>query len=568
MRARTCPAVGGGLVLACACAGAAEERPGVAPAGSVHHMWECGRPDPSKPGAGFPVVSNARHIRIYTATRETGAYSHHSRLHWHAGRFYAMWSNHRFGEDGPGQRVLWSSSVDGETWEQWREVFPPPVPMVPSEQPGLVLTAGGWRVVGGRLFALAACQVVLGFEDLDRTSLSPKRDRKHIARKRQRCSRLAREVHGDGTLGPVFAVGDRLPDADQFAFRFLPHTDPSVSECVSGIHGQDVRRRLPEGRGTNRLCEPTVYRAADGTFVLLMRDDRYSHRMYVSFSEDGVAWPEAVPTDIPDSPSLSQTLALADGTVLLVGNQMAPEFDNPGRPNHYGRDPLMVSVSPDGRLFTRAYALRCGQQQWRVPRSEVRGRGGGGQYPSALVHDGMLHVLYSMGKEDIWVSRVPLSDLGITGATAAGVSRNLLRNPGFEERLTQGGEQRSVPAAWELHVYTPPDIGIVLDRTTAHTGENSVKIVAPVPRPKLGAAVVQSVRGIRAGACYTLSGWVLLKDLRAGSRPGAACLQLNFCDKGKQRLKLHDGGTRETGEWHRVSVTGTAPAETEWVGST
>ena len=29
------------------------------------------------------------------------------------------------------------------------------------------------------------------------------------------------------------------------------------------------------------------------------------------------------------------------------------------------------------------------------------GRGGGGQYPSAVVHDGTLYALYSMGKEDI-----------------------------------------------------------------------------------------------------------------------------------------------------------------------
>ena len=43
----------------------------------------------------------------------------------------------------------------------------------------------------------------------------------------------------------------------------------------------------------------------------------------------------------------------------------------------------------------------------------MKGRGGGGQYPSALAHDGVLYVLYSMGKEDVWLSRVALADLGL-----------------------------------------------------------------------------------------------------------------------------------------------------------
>jgi hypothetical protein len=71
----------------------------------------------------------------------------------------------------------------------------------------------------------------------------------------------------------------------------------------------------------------------------------------------------------------------------------------------------MVSVSVDGYLLTRAYALRTGEQKFRVP--NVGGRSGGGQYPSGLVYNGRLYVLYSMGKEDIWCSSVQLCDLGL-----------------------------------------------------------------------------------------------------------------------------------------------------------
>ncbi len=379
----------------------------------VRHMWECGTPQAGVPGAGFPVLAQAEHCQLYLATRETGAYNHHSRLFLHRGRFYAMWSNHRYGEDGPGQRVLWSWSDDGIAWQPWAELYPSPVPMRPSDEPGFVLTAGGWYVVGDRLFALASANVVTGFENSDRTEFQPLPDRAHPFRRREGRSRLAREVLSDGSLGNVFCLGSLPPEAAELAFPVAPQDDVRFAAFAEGIRDQFPRRRLPQGIDSNRLCEATFYQAKDGRQVVLLRDDCYSHRLYMSVSDDGREWPVAYPTDIPDSPSLSATVALDNGTVLLIGNQMAPAFDNPGKPSHYGRDPLMVSVSEDGYRFTRAYALRCGQQEWHVPRTEVLGRGGGGQYPSVLVRDGYLYVLYSMGKEDIWLSRVPLAALGL-----------------------------------------------------------------------------------------------------------------------------------------------------------
>ena len=378
----------------------------------VRHMWDCGTPKPTVRGAGFPILENVEHHQLYRATRETGGYSHHSRLFYHGNRFYAMWSNHRHGEDGPGQRVLWSSSENSTTWQPWAELFPSPIPMLPSEEPGFVLTAGGWKVVGNRLFALASATSVVGFENSARTSFRPASDREHRFRKRERRGRFAREVLPDGSLGNIFCVNQPPPELPDLTFQAALSNDPQYARFATAIRNQFPRRRLPEGVDTNRLCEPTFYQAADGRHLVLLRDDCYSHRMYVSVSEDGLNWPTAYPTDIPDSPSLTTNVVLHNGTVLLIGNQMAPKFDNPGKPDHYRRDPLMVSVSPNGYLFTRAYALRCGQQKWRVPQSEVRGRGGGGQYPSALVKDGYLVVLYSMGKEDVWISRVPLAKLG------------------------------------------------------------------------------------------------------------------------------------------------------------
>jgi hypothetical protein len=91
--------------------------------------------------------------------------------------------------------------------------------------------------------------------------------------------------------------------------------------------------------------------------------------------------------------------------VLLIGNQVAPKFEDADR-RHYHRDPLTVSVSSDGLKFTHVYALRHGAHELRI--DGVGGRGRGFQYPGAIAKSGMLHVLYSVGKEDIEFLSVPL----------------------------------------------------------------------------------------------------------------------------------------------------------------
>ncbi len=160
--------------------------------------------------------------------------------------------------------------------------------------------------------------------------------------------------------------------------------------------------------------EPYLYRAVGG----------YSHRVFMSIARDGgKTWPPAQPTDIPDSPSRRDTVRLDDGTIVMVGNQVAPNFDNGDKVKHYARDPLTVAVSRDGYVFERAYALR-----WNLPKKMrvdgVKGRGVGAQYPSAIVHEGSLYVLHTIGKEDVGLSWVPLRELGLrNGETLRSRSR-------------------------------------------------------------------------------------------------------------------------------------------------
>jgi len=381
-------------------------------------------PEAGVKGAGFPVLEKAKHVTIYLPTRESGGYNHHAKITRYNGRFYASWSSHPYAEDAPGQRVLFAWSENGADWTAYGELFPPPQPSAQLGKPGAFLAAGWWVEIEGRLFATAAFRDTYAFKGRDKIKRNPVRDDYFKWPVSRAHSALAREVKSDDTLGPVFFSGDDLPsNPESLPYRFAGIDEESSqlfrkhrsNLCMSmlnkplGVDAPPVSLPPPAEKG-HVLCEPVVYRRSDGEFVLLLRDDSYSHRMFVStFDLTAKRWTTAFPTDIPDSPSLTTTVTLEEGAILLIGNQMAPKLDNPDEVSHYSRDPLTVSVSNDGKSFTRVFALRCGAQEFRI--TDVFGRGGGGQYPSALVHEGTLYVLYSMGKEDIAVSSVSLSDL-------------------------------------------------------------------------------------------------------------------------------------------------------------
>ncbi len=375
-----------------------------AQSGNVKKMWYAGKPDPNKEAAGFQKINGIVHSPVFLADESRGGYNHHARITFYKGKFFATWSNQRYGEDGPGQRVLFAMSDDGKTWSKPKTLFNSPVPEAPWGYKGVHLAAKYWTHCNGKLYGRAWCGGTIAYRNFDGTEKVEKRDRQHEFAVFKYYGDLYREVKPDGTLGPVFSFMKEQPEGLLYKVADGKKTVPGFNHEEPKDYGKD--------RVDRHLCEATAYKAKDGKHVVFFRDGKYSHRLYVSFSDDGSKWTVPVPTDIPDSPSASRTLSLDDGNVLLVGNQMAPKFDNPDK-RHYGRDPLMVAVSPDGYKYTRAYAVRCGKQKYTIPRKAVRGRGGGGQYPDIVVVGDKAYIIYSMGKEDIWVSSFKLKNIGI-----------------------------------------------------------------------------------------------------------------------------------------------------------
>ena len=383
----------------------------------VKRMWFCPPHDWGKPALGIPMAKGVRHAPIFEPELEEGAYNHHPELTWHRGRFHAMWSNNMLGEDMAGQRVLFAVSDDVTTWPEARLLFPQPGESWnhrvkgarEAGRRGFYLTAMKWIPLDDRLFAVATFDSVRG-----------------------RVTPLVREVHADGSLGEIFAIRAAFERAEQEHFPFeivVPEGEPYLSlsrrllalyltpeylpSWNFGIEDLLPRPRMVEG---HPMCEWSVHRAADGRYVMLARDLRSSHRMYGAVSDSPVAtsFPPLEPTDIPDSPSKAVTVNLSGDTVLLIGNQLAQELDNLDSRRHYERDPLTISISPDGYRFERQLVLRWeGGRRWRVPTGKIHGRGPGCQYPAALVHEGVLYVIYSIGKEDVGISWVEIEKLGL-----------------------------------------------------------------------------------------------------------------------------------------------------------
>jgi len=426
----------------------------------VVDLWHCPMPDGDRRDAGFPPPDEVAHVEVFHATRETGGYNHHSALIWHDGAFYAMWSNHPSAEDAPGMRVLYSRSTDGKRWTQFEELFPPPGPVRHIDHTGPRFAASGWLLHDRRVWALAELSLTTRFRGMDpitkQTVFAERRDERHRFPAGRSAGACAREVHPDGRLGPIFAVAAEDPPELLFELADGRGVAPSVAERFEGLYvscdrvpgAAELRRwpydlsaprmremaarasgdaLFPVPKGVNgefALCEPAIYRASGGGFRMLLRDGRYSHRLFVSTFDDATrSWAPARPTNIPDSPSQSAVLELPGGALLLVGSQMAPRFDNPDEVRHYGRNPLTFAVSDDREAFSRVFSLHvCSRETedgWRDRVGGIfGGRAGGGQYPSAIVVNGRLCVLYSVGKVDINFSTVPLKVLALDETTS------------------------------------------------------------------------------------------------------------------------------------------------------
>lgn len=335
-------------------------------------------------------------------------YNHAPMLaHWR-GRFYLEYLSNPIGEHTPPGQTLLTDSGDGRNWSRPRVVFPPymvPDGVYPDEAPYRLMPAT-FAVMHQRMGFYVAPNdrlLVLGFYGICPHPRSSPQDGRGIGR-------VVREVHADGTLSPIYFIrynrhagwnetNTRYPHYAQAPDAgFVDACETLVANRLMTMQWWEEDRSEEGFYAVTGYQAPSFYHAADGRVVGLWKWSRAA----VS-TDEGRSW-----SPVAAVPSLVMAGAKIwgqrtnDGRYALVYNPST---------HGYHRWPLAIVTGDDGYVFDN---LLCVAGHVPPRRYYGHAKDFGAQYVRGIVEgngspaDGDLWLAYSMNKEDIWVSRVPV----------------------------------------------------------------------------------------------------------------------------------------------------------------
>jgi hypothetical protein len=319
--------------------------------------------------------------------KKPGGVNQHNYLVHHDEQFWAMWSDGPGIEDQVGQRVKYATSPDGLKWSMPQYLTPDP----PGSGPGSPfygtrsdkgmrwISRGFWKR-DGELLALASLDEAAGFfgESLELRAFRYEKtsgdwlDAGVVFKNtinnfppiqlRTGDWMMSRRMHDYSKSGVHFLVGGVKALHDWQSFRVLG----SASEL--------------------KAEEPDWWVLPDHRLAAVFRDNRRSGFLYRAIStDDGRTWSQPVKTNFPDATSKIRGLRLSDGRYVLVSN-----------PNPKKRDPLTLSISDSGLVFTKMFYLVGGRHV---------------DYPHIIERDGNLFIAFAGGKQTVEVLKVKISDL-------------------------------------------------------------------------------------------------------------------------------------------------------------
>ena len=374
-----------GLWAASALSGATTPAKGgaVPPEATLANMLSVpGRPsDPEKIVWSELPTYRGKTSLVARGVKEESAFMHHPKIVVFGGTIFAKWNDGYVGEDFAGQRVRYATSRDGTTWSQ-------PIDLT-GRHPRRRYTACGFWLRDGEMYALTALRDAsdAGNSGEDPVLLAFKWDskagkfgeRKVIATDFFAGNIPLRAPDGDwlmlgkggvGSWGPMKAAKGGVKAIDDWTIRDLP--------------------------GAGKLEEAEWYALPNGHLVSHFRT-RTPKRLMRSYSVDsGVTWSEPVVTNFPEAGARHHGLKLSNGLYALLVN-----------PNPANRIPFSIAVSKDGLLYDRIANVR--PEPTRA-REQGRAKSPGYHYMRGFEHQGNLYTIYSVNKEDIEVTIIPLAE--------------------------------------------------------------------------------------------------------------------------------------------------------------
>ncbi len=433
--------------------------------------------DPQAAGLGLPPLAGLKHAVIYDPipsrcnldeggngryeSLRHGTYSHHQKILLLDDAFIVFWTQHSRDENGPGQRLLAKvgtfnadrSDVDWGGDETLFEIAPAPVPVRrkrPEHDPELIYetyAGGGLKVINGRIYLIGQLVACHGWTDDVQYHGRPgkplppehwfdapdhQRDVRFDVWWELGCGFVQQWRLAEGRLvpaSPLFKRSDPVREVEVATGRFkkvLPPIEPYASAVPFEQAPEQIRNDVLEGvpesfgrvpkyaagtwrltaDGSNGLAHHTEFRRPDGSWVAV-RDNLCKPGFYYAAEK---------PRQEDDYPPAVRT--------NLFGHAMPVAGELPdGRPwiicNNQSRFDMYLTLSEDGRIFDRSWLLlhnRRGNSDGGMH------KGGGPQYFQAVTVGGNIWVVYSIGKEQVGVTRIPLEALPAAGGDAAAAS--------------------------------------------------------------------------------------------------------------------------------------------------
>lgn len=348
---------------------------------------------------GLSYAPGLETITVFAPDDATDHFSNGVVMTAFKGALYCMWQSSRTDEDAADTWVAYSRSTDeGKTWSK---------PMVIAEDiDNGYVSSGGWHSTDDMLVA---------YINVWPDGMSPKGGYTRCVTSTDgiNWSEQADVLMADGT--PIKGIFEQdphvMPDGRivnaahlQPGLKVSPiYTDDPTG--ISGWHKGAFTYTGKENDAQSRELEPSLYQKADGTLVMIFRDQNSTYlKMAATSSDNGETWSKAVVTGFPDARTKQSAGNLPDGTAYFACNPV----------NNKLRSPLVLVLSKEGELFDTAYLLRSNNEMPAL-RYTGKAKRAGYHYPKSMVYNGYLYVAYATNKEDVQYTRVPLSSISLNG---------------------------------------------------------------------------------------------------------------------------------------------------------
>jgi hypothetical protein len=344
--------------------------------------------DPAKVDFSKLQMLAGEHAVVSTAD-EAWRFRLHNYLAHHQGKYWCFWSHGPVIEDKATQHLRYATSDDGLHWT-------PPQVLAPGPREGYGYIARGFWIRAGELLALASLFEAPNYQDGDLELVAFRFDPAKGAW--QSAGRVF-----DNALNNF--APQKLPTGEWMMSRRA--SDRSVSILIGGVKAIDDWRVIPfssyRAAEGGMPEEPCWWLLPSGNIVGAFRDNSRSGRLLRSFSTDnGRSWTPLVRTNFPDATSKFFVMRTSGGYWLMISN-----------PNPRGRNPLCLSTSSDGMVFTRMARLPIPDQLDQLPTlSGSRADSSTHdslQYPHVIEHEGHLLVAFSRRKQTVEVVKIPLA---------------------------------------------------------------------------------------------------------------------------------------------------------------